>query len=202
MKDEKRQLLLLLFLFAFVLAGCTVNGEQPNLQVFLNNLSRSYTDLSRLVTAFAYITGMFFGASALFQLKLYGEMRTMMSGQTNIFKPLMYLLVSAALMYFPSTFKTMMMSTFGQPSASPLSWSSVTSIGLHGYKLAITPALLGLMRLVGLVSFVRGWIMLVHISDQGHQVTFGKAVTHILGGLLLINIVQTGNILWNLVTVG
>ncbi|MBI5448090.1 MAG: type IV secretion protein IcmC [Gammaproteobacteria bacterium] len=197
------QLNAVLSLFAlFFLAGCTVNGNQVSLQGFLNRLAVSYNDIAKLVTAWAYITGAFFGVFAIFQFKVYGESRTMMSIQTNIFKPITYLLVSVALMYFPSTFKTLMMSTFGTPNLSPLNWSGVTSVGVYGYKLAVTPALLGLMRLVGLVSFVRGWIMLVRIADQGQHGTFGKAVTHIVGGLLLINIVGTGKLLWNLASVG
>lgn len=193
--------LILISSFCF-LAGCTINGQQPNVQVLLDNLSRSYNGLWRLITAWAYLCGMMFITMSLFQLKIYGEMRTMMSGQTNIMKPLSFLLVGAMLMYLPSTFKTAMLSTFGTATGNPMSWSNVTSVGIHGYQLAITPALLGLMKIVGLISFVRGWMMMAHVSEQGQHATFGKALTHILGGLLLINIVGTGNMLWDLVTAG
>ena len=194
--------MLLLYLALILLSGCTINNNQVNLQVFLQNLSVSYNAITRLVTAWAYLTGIVFGAIAIFQLKVYGEMRTMMSGHANLFKPIMYLIVSVILMYLPSTFQSVMKTTFGSASTSPLSWSSVSSVGMYGYKLAITPALLGLMRLVGLISFVRGWILLVRISEQGQHGSFGKAITHILGGLLLINVVAVGNILSNLAAVG
>ena len=199
-RNKKLCLWLLFFLFA-TLAGCTVNNNPVNLQVFLNRLSKSYNELEHLITAWAYLTGMMFGCYALFQLKIYGEMRTMMSGHANIFRPLMYLVVCVALMYLPSTLGTMMMTTFGTSSATPLSWSDVDEVGVHGYKLAITPALLGLVRLVGIVAFIRGWILLTRITEQG-QHNFGKAATHIIGGVLLINIVGVGNMLWNLVSDG
>ncbi len=192
----------LLYLALVLLSGCTVNNNQVSLQVFLQNLSVSYNAITRLVTAWAYLTGIVFGSMAIFQLKVYGEMRTMMSGHANLFKPIMYLIVSVLLMYLPSTFQSVMMTTFGTPNTSPLSWSSVSSVGVSGYKLAVTPALLGLMKLVGLISFIRGWILLVRISEQGQHGSFGKAVTHIIGGLLLINVVAVGNILSHLVTVG
>src|SRR3990167_3303296 len=169
--------------FLIFLAGCSVNGQQADLSAFLNNLARTYTSLWKLITGFAYLAGAFFGLMAVFQFKIYAEQRTMMSLQTNIMKPLMHLLVCVALMWLPRTFSVLMVRTFG-------------------YQLALTPALLGLVRIVGLVSFVRGWMMMVHVAEQGHQASFGKAMTHIFGGLLLINIVGASNLLWRLMVTG
>lgn len=194
--------LFFILLAAAMLSGCSVNGQEINSAVFLDNLARSYNSIYRLLNAWAYMCGMLFITMSIFQLKIYGEMRTMMSGQTNLMKPISFFLVGAMLMYLPSTFQTMMLTTFGSASSNPMSWSNVTEVGINGYQLAITPALLGLMRIIGLISFIRGWIILVHVSEQGQHSTLSKGLTHILGGLFLINIVGTTNILWNLITVG
>ena len=193
---------IVLFIFLIFLTGCSVNGQQADLSAFLNNLSRTYTSLWKLITGFAYLAGAFFGLMAVFQFKVYAEQRTMMSLQTNIMKPLMHLLVCVALMWLPRTFSVLMVTTFGYPNATPMSYVNAQNVGVFGYQLALTPALLGLVRIVGLVSFVRGWMMMVHVAEQGHQASFGKAMTHIFGGLLLINIVGASNLLWRLMVAG
>ena len=44
------------------------------------------------------------------------------------------------------------------------------------------------IQLIGTIAFIRGLIMLTHLSQHGgHQGTFGKAMAHIVGGILLID---------------
>ncbi len=39
------------------------------------------------------------------------------------------------------------------------------------------------IRLVGIIAFIRGWYYLVHPGEQGGQITVGKGLTHIIGGI-------------------
>ena len=59
-------------------------------------------------------------------------------------------------------------------------------------------ALLGLVQVMGVIAFIRGWVLLGHAGEQNaQQGMFGKGLTHIIGGILAINIVGTKDLIWN-----
>jgi intracellular multiplication protein IcmC len=167
-----------------------------NLQSMLINLSAAYPSITRLIFAMAFLMGLSMTVSALYKLKVYGEMRTMMASQTNLKEPMMMLLVAAVFMYLPSALDSMLISTYGTSldQLKPLAYiTNDASEFQQGYV-----ALLGLIRIVGLISFIRGWHLIASASQQGRAGQgFGKGLTHILGGLLALNIVGTKEILWN-----
>ena len=54
------------------------------------------------------------------------------------------------------------------------------------------------LSLIGLIAFLRGWVILSKMGHSGSQPgRVGKGITHSGGGILLINIVQTTQILAN-----
>ncbi len=174
------------------LAGCSASvQDSANMMV---NLSRSYPQLQRLITGAAVLIGLGLTMRAIYYLKVYGEMRTMMASQGNLKVPLIYLMVAAALIYLPQTINDFMLSSFGTTQITPLNYN-VSSI--NGLSLQATNAILGFVQIIGLISFVRGW-MIVAKSAQGSAqgASFGKGATHIIGGILAINIVGTKDALW------
>ncbi len=176
-----------------MLTGCAVSiADSANMLI---NLSRSYPQIQRLITGTAYLIGFSLTMRAIYYLKVYGEMRTMMASQGNLKIPLIYLLVAVVLMYLPQTLSDLMLSSFGTTSVTPLSYNTSS---MYGISLQATNAILGFVQIVGLISFVRGWIMVVksaHGTAQG--ASFGKGATHIIGGILAINIVGTKNAIWS-----
>ena len=59
-------------------------------------------------------------------------------------------------------------------------------------------AILKLLQVIGVISFVRGWVLLARSQGQGSQPgSMGKGVIHIFGGVMLMNIVATVNIVYN-----
>lgn len=189
-------------LCCLLLSACamTVNGQPTDITTFFQNLQASYHGIWRLVTAFAYLTGACFITLAIFQLKIYGEMRTMMTGQHNIWRPITYLTIGAVLMMLPAAFHAMMITTFGYSNYLPINYAETDVVTWGKQTFTITPAVLGFVQIVGLVAFVRGWISLVKITEQGGQHSFGKSVTFIIGGLFCINIEGTKNIIFSLFT--
>lgn len=181
------KLLSVLFVCIF-LAGCS-NVQFPQVQDMLANVESSLPGLWRLVSAASYLFGMVFILRGVYQLKVYGDMKTMMSTQTNIKATLMLFLVGAVLIFSQSMFQSLMVSTFGNPQITPLSYSTDSS----GPGVS-TRVILEIVQLVGFVSFIRGWIYLTQASQGGHS-NFGKAMTHIIGGLLAINIQGASNVL-------
>jgi len=79
----------------------------------LTNVANSLVPVQRLITGGAYLIGCALLFKAIYSLKIYGEARTMMSSNTSVKEPIVYLFVGAIFIYFPSAFATLMQSTFG-----------------------------------------------------------------------------------------
>jgi len=159
----------------------------------LTNLSKTYPYLTMLVTGGCYVIGMSLAIRAIYYLKIYGELRTMMATQSSLKIPVTYIIASAVFMFIPTAFSVFNMTIFG--TSSPLGYDQTNS--------TIDPIILqavgGFVQLLGLVSFVRGWMMLVANAQSpgGGHASFGKAMTHIIGGFLLINIYGLTSVIWN-----
>lgn len=151
----------------------------------LVNLSNEIPNLMRFVTALAYVLGFFFIYKGILALKEFGESRTMMSSQHSLSTPLLYLFVGSALIYLPSTIQTGL-STFwdtpdiyGYVSSGSDPWGELTN------------ACFMVIQLIGVIAFIRGLIILTHLGGQGGQPgQFGRAMAHIVGGILCLNLYQ------------
>jgi len=175
-----------------LLAGCTEAGGQ-NFQSMLVNLSRSYPDLWRLLTATAYILGFAMALRALFYLKVYGVMRTMTSSQSSIKTPVALLFASTMLIASPTAFNVVNMTFFG--TASPLSY---TGGAVGSFSQSSMIAVIGVVQIIGLIAFIKGWLLVARAGEgQGQPGAIGKALTHIVGGAFAINIVQLKDVVWN-----
>jgi len=157
----------------------------------LLNLSTIYPSFWTLITAICFVAGVIFALRSVYAFKVYGEARTMMNPQTSLRAPLIYLFVAAALIYTPSGFQMVMQTLYGYSKPLPLAY--------QGYSEDVTSAIravFGLVQLVGIVAFLRGWLNLAKHAHQGGggQHGIGKAFTHIIGGIMAVNIVGTYNI--------
>lgn len=172
----------------FTLAeGCsTTSSTFPTLQTMLINASSQFPAIWKLVTAAAYLMGVAFILRGVYQLKVYGDLRTMMSTQTNLKQTLIVLIVGTVLMYIPTAFRSAMMSTFGTTVPEAIPYQSQGDISGEAMN-----AIMKFVQLIGIISFIRGWIYLTHASNPGGHSSFGKGITHIIGGLLAVNIEGT-----------
>lgn len=150
----------------------------------LDNLSQSLPAVQRMVVAFAYTAGFAMIFAAMYKLKQYGEMRAMMSLQTDFRGPTTTIFVGAVLIYLPNAYEIMMNSFFGYDSAlgyqvdSSNRWSEVVSVVIY------------ITQIIGIIAFIRGWILLSRSANsQGQPQMLGKGITHILGGLMAMNCV-------------
>lgn len=181
-----------LFVIALSLTGCSAYIEDS--ANMLINLSKTYPQIQKLITAGAYLVGIGLAMRAIYYLKIFGEMRTMMASQGNLKTPIIYLIVAVALIYLPQTIDDVMLSTFGNTEVSPISYNNTS---VQGLTLQATNAILGFIQIIGLISFVRGWIIIAKSAQGAAQgASFGKGATHIVGGILAINIVGTKDAIW------
>lgn len=150
----------------------------------LQTLSLSLPWIQKMIVAFAYTTGMAMIFAAMYKLKQYGELRSMMSMQTDFRGPVTTIMVGTVLIYLPRGLEIMMTSFFGYDSPIAYDadesnrWSQVVSVVIY------------MTQIVGTAAFIKGWVLISRtVNNQGQHQMMAKAITHILGGLMAINIV-------------
>ncbi|TAL58983.1 MAG: type IV secretion protein IcmC [Legionella sp.] len=167
----------------------------------LNNIANSVYPVERLLTGAAYLIGCAFLFKAIYSLKVYGEARTMMSSNASIKEPLIYLLIGAGFIYFPTTFQILMKSSFGYSNVlqyAPVSSGNNALDQLFGAGSVVGRPLTMIIQVIGLVAFIRGMVLLARSSSQGQQPGgTGKGLVHIIGGILAVNIVGTLTVINN-----
>lgn len=161
------------------------------LSQMLVNIEKELPYLWRFVTGATFLAGFFFAFRAIYLFKEYGELRTMMATSTDIRKPLISMLVAVGLLYWPTLYKAMTISVFNNPVVYSYHIDTATAnfnkmVNILGH----------IIQFIGFIAFIRGWILLTHIAQPGTQPgTVGKALCHIAGGILAINIFGTWSII-------
>ncbi len=161
-----------------------------------SNLAQSYPQLWQLLTGISYLLGVAFIVKSLFMMKHYNDTRTNAMAQQGTFKaPLVTMIIGAALLFWPSTLATLMQTGFGYDQAQDIAYMSY----IPGVDSTSLQAVLGFIQIVGFIAFIRGWVELMnhHSHQQGGGQGSGKAWTHIIGGILAVNIVGTQELIWN-----
>lgn len=166
----------------------------PDVIKALIHLSQSFDAIKLMITGFAYVMGTMLFMRALYHLKIYGELRTMMSNNAGMKEPLVMILGASIFMFLPTALGMLNASLFGYET--PLSLSYLPPSDTVRYGEAIK-AVLGLLQVIGFIAFVRGWTLVVKAAQQGSQTGYGKGLTHIFGGIMAINIVGLRDIVWN-----
>jgi len=159
----------------------------------LASINEQLPGLWRVVTGGTFLVGMVFAFKALYQFKEYGELRTMMSSQTDLRKPLTCFLIAIVLLYWPTVYHATMQTFFKVSTYTPYAYRSEWG-GTEFNKMVSIAG--NIIRFIGFVAFIRGWVLLTHVGQQGAQPgAFGKALAHIIAGIFAINIFGTWAIL-------
>eukprot|EP01012_Entosiphon_sulcatum_P051184 TRINITY_DN70290_c0_g1_i1.p1 TRINITY_DN70290_c0_g1~~TRINITY_DN70290_c0_g1_i1.p1 ORF type:complete len:191 (+),score=6.89 TRINITY_DN70290_c0_g1_i1:159-731(+) len=167
----------------------------------LNNIAGNLIPVERLITGAAYLIGLAFAFKAIHTLRAYGESKSAMSHGGSMKEPFIYMLVAAIFIYFPTGLGIMLQTTFG--SSSILQYAPVNSnnpgiSALFGTGSVVGRPLALIIQTIGLVAFVRGWILIARSASQGQPPGgTGKGLIHIMGGILAMNIVATLEIVNN-----
>ncbi|KAF5271536.1 hypothetical protein FQR65_LT05156 [Abscondita terminalis] len=174
------------------ITGCGNGAQYASVETMLLHMTDQFPNIYRLITALAYLMGIAFIFRGVYQLKVYGDLRTMMSVQTNFKATMMVFFAGTALLYAPTAFNSMMLSTFATTDVKdPMSYMPVHNMS----TLLASRAVLLFVQLIGTISFIKGWVSLTHTSNPNGRSSVGKAVTHIVAGLLAVNIEGTKEIL-------
>lgn len=154
-------------------------------QTMLERFADQIPNLMRMTTAIAYVLGMYFIFHAVLLLKKFGEQRTMMSsGEHSIKGPLIYLTIGALLLYLPTSVQVGMSTFWTVPN--PYGYEQHTDDWGQFLRVCFL-----IIQFIGTIAFIKGLVILSHLAGHGQQGTLSKGLTHIIGGILCINIYQT-----------
>lgn len=185
------------------MANCA-NGDitcwLTNQADIFQHLAENLVPIEKLLTGGAYLLGIFFAIKAILSLKHFGEGRMGGGQKEGLKEPLIYFLVSAVFLYFPTAFAILMNTTFGYSNVlaySSISSSNQTISTLFGSGSSIGQSLSLVIQVIGMVAFFRGWLLIARSGSQGQPGNVSKGLIHIFGGILAMNIVGTLQVLNN-----
>ena len=150
---------------------------QDLLQIILN-FGASLEDIANLVASISYVVGIIFIMMGIKKLHSSGEQRAQMFHPMEMGGPLMSIITGVALIWWPVMLDALTASLWG--TTNPIGYDPNVDAE---YK-EVWNVILNVMRIVGLIAFIRGWYCLTKAGEQGAQGMVGKGLTHIVGGVL------------------
>ncbi len=155
------------------------------------HFAESLSGLSYLITATTYLVGVALLANGLYKLKMLGDSRSMMSQPMSLGGPIIRMMVGAAFIWWPTLIDVTTYTFWG--TSSPLSYQPS-----FGYEVdTVIEVAFQVIRLIGLIAFIRGWYYLIKSGEQGQQGMMGKGFTHIVGGILAYHMGATVQVFLN-----
>ena len=159
----------------------------------LSNIANSLAPVEKLVSGAAYLMGLGFAFKALLSLKQNAERTMSSASNASVKEPAVFMLVACVLIYLPTGFQVIMNTTFGYSNVlayAPISSNNSTLNVLFGQDSAVGESLSLIIQTIGLIAFVRGWVLIARSASQGQPPGgTGKGLTHVFGGILAMNIV-------------
>jgi intracellular multiplication protein IcmC len=168
-----------------------------SVDVMLTNLQASFGSIVTLVKAVSYVMGMFFIVSGVMRYRIFANQTFGSAQRGEIAGPMVFIVIGAILFYLPSTVDTSVLTVFGSTDMGQIgeliAYQSLASSEKWQH---IATVIIQYMKLIGLIAFIRGWVILAKMGHPGSQPgSVPKGLIHVIGGVLLINIVDTVNIL-------
>lgn len=163
------------FFYSTASYAVSVNAAQ-----MLMNLASVGPSFLRLITAIAWVMGMVLVIKGVIGLKELGDQRTARMDHHHSPKgAIIKIAIGSMLLYLPSTIRVGMNTFWNEPN--PYAYVKDTS----DWSNLLSSAFI-VIEIVGVIAVIRGLLLLAN-GGQGHQSNFGKAMSHIVAGILCIN---------------
>lgn len=157
----------------------------PTAVSLLEAFQANFPGLTLLLTMLAYLIGLWAGGSAIVLL----QRRQRFDGSATLGAIVLRTALCATLLYLPAAVSSGQETLFASPTI--LSYAAGSAVSEHG-RIALDAAI-RFVQLVGLWAFMYGWLLLNRAHGRGYyDSTLGhKALAHIVGGILCINLIAT-----------
>lgn len=161
----------------------------------LENLSKTFSAISFLVVTIAQIIGVVLVFRGIAMYKIFATQSLSSAQRGELAGPFVHVVVGAILIYVGSSIDVSIETIFGS-TASEGDIKAYLPPGTDEKWQALLAVLVKYFKLVGLLAFVKGWIILSKMGHAGSQPgSMAKGLTHIVGGILLMNLVDTMRLL-------
>lgn len=157
----------------------------PTAVSMLEAFGANFPGLTQLLTMLSYLMGLGAAISSFVLLRRYQRF----DGSTTLGGILIRLMLCATFLYLPTAISSGQETLFASPTL--LSYSAGSAVSEQG-KIALG-VVMPFVQWVGLWAFIYGWTLLNRAHQRGYyDPGLGqKALAHILGGILCINLVAT-----------
>jgi len=168
-------------------AGDASGGGLDTMMV--NLIADIWEPMHIVVAVFSYIAGLIFMMIGILRL-----IKTSQDGPRGPggFGTIMTFVTAAILFSMDELMGAFLNSIFGDPGSSTSSVLAYGEIGLspgeQAHIQAVISAVVGFVAIVGWISFLRGWFILRGVGEGDQQSSLMAAVTHIIAGVLCVNI--------------
>ncbi|MBY0544695.1 MAG: hypothetical protein K2Q14_04010 [Gammaproteobacteria bacterium] len=172
--------------FAFAASTMMINAAQ-----MLENIDAQLPYFYSAVSGFAYLCGLFFMIAGIHAFKEFGN--GAMSGNKLAMKePLAYIIIGAMLIYLPTAKDVFLTTVYGTATVS-----AYVGYGVSDTFNEMGKVIVDIVQFVGFIAFVRGLMMMhkVGVGQTQQGASFNKGLTHLIGGVIAMNIVAFGHII-------
>ena len=153
-------------------------------QIF-SNIGMQIDPIMNFLVVLCYVIGVGLSVSAVMKLKKYGTRTAFMSVEMSMVGPFMQFFIGVGLFYMPYFISAINLTIFTSSGVENELGYTSSSIDYDAY---VEPVL-GVIQIIGVISFIRGWLMLSKATNPGQQPgAISKGVTHVIGGILAVNI--------------
>ena len=168
------------------------NAEDFSLAAAFANLASSFYGLEKLIITVSYVIGLMLIVRGVMMYRIFANQTYGSAQRGEIAGPLVFLVVGIILLYFPSSLNTSLYTFFGTSEIGQLQELAAYSNRSQSETfLQLQNIVVKYLKLIGLIAFVRGWVILAKMGHPGAQPgSIGKGITHIIGGVVLINIID------------
>lgn len=154
------------------------------------NLYQSLDQVYIALIGTCYILGVGLMFAAFMKLKKFGHITAFMHNTNGIVKPIVQFMIGVMLLYAPSLIDVFIYTLWNYSEVqNTTAWA--TQYAGSEWQDYIVP-LVGLIQVIGLASFIRGWLLLNKCTgEQTPPGTLSKGVMHVIAGVMGINITGT-----------
>jgi intracellular multiplication protein IcmC len=150
-----------------------------------SNLALQIDPIKNFLIVLCYVVGVGLSIAAVMKLKKYGTRTAFMSVEMSMVGPFLQFFIGVGLFYMPYFISAINLTIFTSSGVQNELGYSVTGVDYNTY---IEPVL-GIIQIIGIIAFMRGWLLLAKATNPGQQPgAISKGVTHIVGGILAVNI--------------
>lgn len=158
-------------------------GDVPDAYNMIIALGKNLDPIMTMIGACAYMVGVIFILSGVYQLKKAGMNE---NGSETPTKALVIMGIGILLIYLPGSINTLSITAFGSGSHNPLGYTQAADMSA---KVASAMAVIyKFIGIAGIAAFVYGCVILKGTTEGRNDASLGKGMWHLIGGVGAIHL--------------